>query len=166
MGWAGGIHHAGDLAVLQPVIEATAAEVDWIFMGLCLKQARPYVAEVHPGVPFDAYPAALAALDLDLAVAPLELNRFNQAKSNLRLLEYGVLGWPVVCTDLLPYQKAPVTRTPNNPAAWIRAIREHVNDPEASKAAGAELQNWVLNYWLLDQHLDDWLGALLPDTLK
>ena len=166
VGWAGGIHHAGDLAVLQPVIEATAVEVDWIFMGLCLKQARPYVAEVHPGVPFDAYPAALAALDLDLAVAPLELNRFNQAKSNLRLLEYGVLGWPVVCTDLLPYQKAPVTRTPNNPAAWIRAIREHVNDPEASKAAGAELQNWVLNYWLLDQHLDDWLGALLPDTLK
>ncbi|MBK8533723.1 MAG: hypothetical protein IPL59_00575 [Candidatus Competibacteraceae bacterium] len=63
------------------------------------------VAEVHPGTPFDAlHPAALAALDLDPAVAPLEHHRFNRAKSNLRLLEYGVLGWPVVCTDILPYQ--------------------------------------------------------------
>ena len=163
VGWAGGIHHAGDLAVLQPVIEATAAEVDWVFMGLCPDTARPYVAEVHPGVSFDAYPAALAALDLDLAVAPLELNRFNQAKSNLRLLEYGVLGWPVVCTDILPYQNAPVTRTPNNPAAWIRAIREQVNDPEASRAVGARLRNWVLDCWMLDQHLEEWLSALLPD---
>ncbi|MCC8986147.1 MAG: glycosyltransferase, partial [Candidatus Contendobacter sp.] len=165
VGWAGGIHHAGDLALLQPVIEATAIEVDWIFMGLCLDEAKPYVAEIHSGVSFDAYPAALAALDLDLAVAPLELNRFNRAKSNLRLLEYGVLGWPVICTDILPYQNAPVTRLPNNPNIWIQAIRRYVNDPEASKAAGRELQNWVLNHWMLDQHLDEWLNVLLPDAL-
>ncbi len=164
VGWAGGIHHAGDLALLQPVIEATAAEVDWVFMGLCLDAARPWVAEVHPGTPFDAYPAALAALDLDLAVAPLEHHRFNRAKSNLRLLEYGVLGWPVVCTDILPYQNAPVTRTPNNPDAWIKAIREHIHNPEASIAMGAELQTWVLTHWMLDQHLDDWLNALLPEA--
>ncbi len=166
VGWAGGIHHAGDLAFLQPVIEATAIEVDWVFMGLCLDEARPYVAEMHPGVPFEAYPAALAALDLDLAIAPLEHNRFNRAKSNLRLLEYGALGWPVVCTDILPYQSAPVTLTPNNPEAWIKAIREHINDPETSKAAGIELQNWVLNHWMLDQHLDEWLNALLPDHMS
>ncbi|MCB1767564.1 MAG: glycosyl transferase family 2, partial [Candidatus Competibacteraceae bacterium] len=166
VGWAGGIHHTDDLALLQPVIEATAAEVDWIFMGLCLDQAKPYVAEIHPGAPFNDYPTALAALDLDLAVAPLALNRFNQAKSNLRLLEYGAMGWPVVCTEILPYQHAPVTRVPNDSAAWIRAIRQHVNDPSASKTAGIELQNWVLNHWMLDQHLDEWLHALLPAAPK
>ncbi len=82
------------------------------------------------------------------------------------MLEYGALGWPVVCTDILPYQSAPVTLTPNNPEAWIKAIREHINDPETSKAAGIELQNWVLNHWMLDQHLDEWLNALLPDHMS
>lgn len=163
VGWAGGIHHVGDLELLQPVIEATATEVDWIFMGLCPDSLKPYIAEFHSGVPFDQYPIALAALDLDLAVAPLEHNRFNVAKSNLHLLEYGALGWPVVCTDILPYQNAPVTRVPNNPRAWIEVIREHVSNPEASTVAGARLQTWVLNSWMLDQHLDQWLDALLPE---
>jgi hypothetical protein len=31
----------------------------------------------------------MASLNLDLAIAPLEINPFNESKSNLRLLEYG-----------------------------------------------------------------------------
>ncbi|MBK8750873.1 MAG: glycosyltransferase [Candidatus Competibacteraceae bacterium] len=162
VGWAGAQQHGGDLEFILPVVEATANEVDWIFMGMCPPKLRYHVAEVHNAVPFDQYPAGLAMLDLNLAIAPLELNRFNAAKSNLRLLEYGAVGYPVICTDILPYQNAPVTRVPNNPKAWIDAIREHVHDLDQTRAEGERLREWVLSNWMLDQHLDEWLRALLP----
>ncbi|MBK9953216.1 MAG: glycosyltransferase [Candidatus Competibacteraceae bacterium] len=163
VGWAGAQQHGGDLEFILPVVEATANEVDWVFMGMCPPKLRYHVAEAHPAVPFDQYPTALSALDLDLAIAPLELNRFNTAKSNLRLLEYGAVGYPVIATDILPYRNAPVTRVPNNPRAWINAIREHVHDLAATRVAGERLHEWVLSNWMLDQHLDEWLRALLPD---
>ncbi|MFZ1829815.1 MAG: glycosyltransferase [Candidatus Competibacteraceae bacterium] len=163
VGWAGAQQHQGDLEFILPVVEATANEVDWVFMGMCLAKLRYHIAELHNPVSFDQYPAGLAALDLDLAIAPLEINRFNTAKSNLRLLEYGAVGYPVVCTDIEPYRDAPVTCVPNNPKAWIDAIRAHIHDLDATRAAGGQLRDWVLSNWMLDQHLDEWMKALLPD---
>ncbi|MFP5507441.1 MAG: glycosyltransferase [Gammaproteobacteria bacterium] len=160
VGWAGALQHQGDLELIHEVVKATAQEIDWVFFGMCPPALRPYVAEFHAPVVFEEYPARLAALNLDLAVAPLEYNRFNEAKSNLRLLEYGVLGWPVVCTNIHPYQEAPVERVSNNTRAWLNAIRERIADPDAAAAEGARLRQWVLDRWLLEDHLDEWLGAL------
>lgn len=166
VGWAGAQQHLGDLELIYPVVEALAEEVDWIFMGMCPDPLRPFVREFHDFVrDFEAYPAALAKLDLDLAIAPLELNAFNEAKSNLRLLEYGFMGWPVICTDIFPYQDAPVTRLPNEPQRWISAIREHLAEPVAMQAAGKALQEWVLANFILEDHATDWLEAYGPEPL-
>lgn len=163
VGWAGAQQHQGDLEFIIPVVEATADEVEWVFMGMCLAKLRYHISELHNPASFDKYPAALAALDLDLAIAPLEINRFNAAKSNLRILEYGAVGFPTICTDIEPYRNAPVTLVPNNPQAWIDAIRTHVHEMDATRAAGQTLRKWVLDNWMLDQHLDEWLRMLLPD---
>ncbi len=161
VGWAGAQQHQGDLELLYEVVRTTAQEVEWVFFGMCPEVLRPYVHEFHDFVlSFDAYPAKLASLNLDLAVAPLELNAFNEAKSNLRLLEYGVLGWPVVCTDIYPYRGAPVARVPNEPRAWIEAIRERVHDLDAAAREGDRLREWVLAGYILENHLDEWLAAL------
>ncbi len=167
VGWAGAQQHHGDLALLRDVLEATANEVEWVFFGMCPQDLRPYVTEFRAGVSFDAYPRELASLNLDVAVAPLEVHRFNEAKTNLRLLEYGVFGWPVVCTDIEPYRAydAPVTRVPNRPEAWIEAIRAHVYDLDASEQAGDRLRDWVLKHWILEDYLDDWFDALFGDAL-
>ncbi len=133
---------------------------------MCLDELRPYVYEYHDMVPFEQYPAKLASLNLDLAIAPLENNAFNEAKSNLRLLEYGILGYPVVCSDMLPYQNAPVTRVSNTPQAWLNAIRAQFHDLKATKRAGHQLKQWVLDNWLLENHIDEWAQALniIPAT--
>ena len=110
-------------------------------------------------MPFEQYPAKLASLDLDLAVAPLEVNRFNECKSNLRLLEYGILGWPVVCSDVLPYRGAPVTRVPNRPEAWLEAIRARIHDLDEAQKEGEALQRWVREGWMLEDHLGEWIEA-------
>jgi GT2 family glycosyltransferase/SAM-dependent methyltransferase len=163
VGWAGGVGHTGDLELIIDVVRDTAAEFDWVFFGMCPEALKPLVKEFHPGVPLDQYPAKLAALDLDLAVAPLEDNAFNEAKSHLRLLEYGILGYPVVCSDLVPYQgDFPVTRVPNRYRDWVRALRDAVSDRDALRAQGDALRAKVLANWMMEDHLDTWLKAWLP----
>jgi GT2 family glycosyltransferase/glycosyltransferase involved in cell wall biosynthesis len=160
VGWAGAMQHHGDLEILADAVRETADEVDWIFMGMCPEFLRPYVKEVHEYVAFSAYPAALAKLNLDLAVAPLERNRFNRCKSNLRILEYGAMGWPVIATDIEPYRGAPVHLVGNQTQAWVNAIRDHINELDTTWKAGDTLQQWVRDNHLLQRHLDDWLEAL------
>jgi len=163
VGWAGAVGHTGDLALIASVVEATAKEVDWIFLGMCPDRLRPYVAEYHQWVPLHDYPRKLASLDLDLALAPLEHHPFNECKSNLRLLEYGVLGYPVLCTDILPYQCGlPVSRVANRHHAWTKGIRDLVADREACLMAGDRLREAVLENWMLEDHLDEWQRAWLP----
>lgn len=160
VGWSGSISHAGDLRLIEAVVRELADEVDWVFMALAPSAIKPFIAEYHPGRPFEAYPQALADLDLDLALAPLEPCRFNECKSNLKLLEYGLLGYPVIATDITPYQGAlPVTRVRNTTAAWVRAIREQLSDRDALARQGQSLRAAVLRDWMLEDHLDDWLAA-------
>lgn len=162
IGWAGGTAHKGDLELIKPVIEATRDEADWIFMGMHTEEIRPLLNEFHPGVSFEAYPEALAALDLDIAVAPLEMHRFNQGKSNLRLLEYGALGLPVVCTDIDPYHDSPACCLANDPQRWINALRERIYDAEAREAEGQRMNQWVIENYILEDHLGEWLAAHMP----
>lgn len=163
VGWAGGMTHDGDLAIIADVVRDTADEVDWIFFGMCPEALRPYVKEYHGPIPLDQYPAKLASLNLDLAVAPLEDVPFNHGKSHLRLLEYGILGLPVICTDITPYKGAyPVTRVPTRYKDWIEAIRSHVADMDALAQKGDELKRYIEANWVLEDHLDVWLKAWLP----
>jgi len=164
VGWAGGISHAGDLEMIANVVRALAHEVDWVFFGLCPDVLRPYVAEFHPGVDIERYPRVLARLDLDLAIAPLEDNRFNACKSALRLLEYGACGFPVVCSDIEPYRiDLPVTRVKPRHRDWVAAIRAHLADADARATAGDALREAVRRDWMLaGDGLEDWRRAWLP----
>lgn len=162
VGWAGGTAHAGDLRLIIDVVAATAKEIDWVFMGMCPDEVRPWIKEFHPFASYDEYPARLAALNLDLAVAPLEQIPFNRGKSNLRLLEYGALAIPVVCTDIDPYRNSPACRVANQPRAWLDALRERIHDPDAAAREGEAMRQWVVDHYILEDHLDAWMRAHLP----
>ncbi|WP_417539722.1 glycosyltransferase [Marinobacter sp.] len=165
VGWAGGASHTGDLELIADVVRELAKEVDWIFLGMCPEFMRPYVKEWHQGVSIERYADKLASLDLDLAVAPLEDNPFNICKSNLKLLEYGACGFPVVCSNIAPYQgELPVTRVRNRFVDWVDAIRSHTADREATARLGDELRvavrrDWLLTGTALDQWRDAWTGS-------
>jgi len=163
IGWAGGTTHQGDLAILKEVIEQTRSEADWIFFGMCPADIRPLLTEYHPFTGFSDYPARLASLALDIAVAPLAEHPFNQGKSNLRLLEYGILGIPVVCTDIEPYRNSPACCVANTTEAWIAALRDRIHNAEAREAEGQNMRKWVQQNHLLENHLQEWLEAHLPD---
>jgi hypothetical protein len=165
VGWGGGTSHTGDLLLIKAVVQALASEVHWVFFGMCPDELRPYIHEYHASVPLEDYPAKLTSLDLDLAVAPLEQHIFNDCKSNLRLLEYGACGFPVVCTETRSYRGTlPVTLvSTNGTEEWIAAIRAHLADPVASAAQGQTLRETIhRDFMLHGPALQRWLDAWTP----
>lgn len=165
VGWAGGVSHTGDLEMIADVVKELASEVEWVFFGMCPDKLRPYIHEFHLGVPIGEYPAALARLNLDLALAPVEQNLFNECKSNLRLLEYGACGFPVVCSDVRCYQgdDLPVTRVKNRFRDWVEAIRMHLSDLDETARQGDRLREVVQKGWMLEgDNLQRWREAWLP----
>lgn len=166
VGWAGGASHTGDLEMIADVVKELASEVEWVFFGMCPDKLRPYVHEYHAGVPIRDYPAKLAQLNLDLALAPVEQNLFNDCKSNLRLLEYGACGFPVICSDVLCYQNSglPVTLVKNRFRDWVEAIRMHLADLDETARLGDRLRGVVQSRWMLEgDNLLLWRKAWTPD---
>ncbi|GLW61660.1 hypothetical protein Hthe01_20090 [Hydrogenophilus thermoluteolus] len=160
VGWVGAMQHRGDLELLIPVIEATKDEVHWVFMGMWLPEFEHLVPEKHGWVDFHDYPKKMAELDLDLALAPLEYNVFNEAKSNLRLIEYGALGYPVIATDIIPYHtdNPPITLLPNEPQKWIESILFSILSRDYIEK-GNKLNLWVKKHYLLQQTMENWISA-------
>jgi glycosyltransferase involved in cell wall biosynthesis len=166
VGWGGGTSHHGDLEIIADVVRTLANEVEWVFFGMCPDELRPYIHEFHGTIALDAYPAKLASLNLDLALAPLELHIFNHCKSNLRLLEYGACGYPVVCTDTDAYRGyLPCTRVVSNSTEeWLQAIRMHLADPDASYRMGDQLREAVLrDFMLRGDNLEHWMNGWFAD---
>ncbi|BCQ45647.1 hypothetical protein ERHA55_31740 [Erwinia rhapontici] len=162
VGWAGGSSHRGDLEMIVDIIKEFAHDVEWVFFGMCPEKLRPYIHEYHQGVDISLYPEKLASLNLDLALAPVEDNIFNACKSNLRLLEYGVCGIPVICSNVACYtdDDLPVTRVNNRFIDWRDAIRMHLADQDASARMGAELQTAVRRDWMLTgNNVVEWATA-------
>lgn len=166
VGWGGGTSHSGDLEIIADVVRELAGEVEWVFFGMCPEALKPYIHEYHPGVSLQAYPAKLASLNLDLALAPLEFHIFNDCKSNLRLLEYGACGYPTICTDTEAYRGyLPCTRVySNSTEEWLQAIRSHLSDPAASYRMGDELREAVMRDFVLrEDNLRHWEWGWLAD---
>lgn len=165
VGYSGSASHSVDTYLLENVVKKTAKQIDWIFFGQCPQNIRRYLAEYHDYVSIENYAQKLASLNLDLALAPLEYNDFNACKSNLKVLEYGILGYPVIATDFGPYtnqegccKNFAITRVKNTPKAWLNAILQHINDLEHSKKLGQQLQQQVLNFGFIQQHIDLWVN--------
>jgi glycosyltransferase involved in cell wall biosynthesis len=166
IGWGGGTSHRGDLELIVDVVRELADEVEWVFFGMCPDLLKPYIHEFHTAVSLHTYPAKLASLNLDLALAPLEFHIFNDCKSNLRLLEYGACGYPVICSDTEAYRgHLPATRVYSNSSQeWLQAIRMHLSDPNASYRMGDELRETVLrDFMLRGENLQYWANGWLPD---
>jgi glycosyltransferase involved in cell wall biosynthesis len=127
------------------------------------EQVKPYIKEFHSFVSIKDYPEKMASLNLDIAVAPLEDNWFNQCKSNLRLLEYGAMGWPVVCSDVFPYQsyEPPVIRCNNNVEEWVEAISDLIDDDSKRIKMGVDLNTWVNSKFDLEGWSSKWFNALV-----
>src|SRR3984885_4716425 len=89
----------------------------------------PAPIEYHSGVPFDQYSAVLGAMKLDIALAPLEHHAFNHCKSDLRVIEYGAAGFPVIASNISTFKECPhILFAEHDAEDWVRQIRGLIAD--------------------------------------
>lgn len=163
LGWLGG----KDAHLLAEVVPALAGEVEWVVLGDCPETLRPFLTELHPAVEQHHLAVTLAALNLDLALVPMAETLGNACAGDLRVLQHAACGHPVVCSRVPGFiagEALPLSRVNNQATDWIRAIRLHLEDRDASAALGDTLQSTVRAQWLLEgERLDAWRQAWLAD---
>jgi len=169
VGWHGQVVvHQGDLAFLTSVVRATVDEFEWVFFGGLPDVLNDLGAKIAvvPAVHVRLFATVFAHLDFDVVLAPLEHNRFNDAKSNLRVLQAGALGYAALATDCPSYRDLPATLVPNDAAAWIDALRAFDADRDAMRAGAGRLETVVREHFFLDRlaprYFAAWTGTDAP----
>lgn len=149
IGWGGSISHDGDLDLLVKSIKEISG-AHWTFLG---HKPRMDYAGVDftevPGVPPHQYFGVLASQGLELMLAPLEDNAFNQAKTNLKIVQAGLVGAAVICSPCRPYLdgKPPVFAYAETEEEFKTAIETWLALPEKKKIwHRARMRNWAKEY--------------------
>ena len=121
--------------VIDAIIK-TRKEFQWVFVGAFPLRLGPYVQskeiEFHPWQQMYSYPQKLHDLEIQMAVAPLQVNNFNNAKSDLKYIEGCALGIPVACQDMETYKEAPIKFKTGE--EMIQRIRETLNNGNKYKS--------------------------------
>lgn len=168
VGWGGGVSHKGDLDIIVPLIEAFGGHVEFVFLGM--KPDTPHPVEFHLGVAPRDYLQKLASLNLDLMIAPIEDNLFNRCKSNLRLIEAGACGYPVLASPVEPYlELSPPVFGYAEPTAdaWIEKLRAFIETPaDERRKHGEALAAWARRNFSMTDRGEERLKGWLPSNAK
>lgn len=166
--WAGGASHSKDLQIIsgsfdhkeitiagyEDVTKATpgthqeTSGKEWAKVANAFEGAILYPATKDTSKYMQAYDGHA------FAVAPLVDNPFNQCKSNLKILEAGAKGIPIICSQTLPYFNpidAPFVTYADKTWEWEQEIKRYLNNPTYREDRGDALAEHVrLHYNMQD----------------
>jgi len=172
VGWVGGIHHEADVKEFASVPHmvnqrAGRERVHWGFYG------RPpvdpenkddwqqqvwdnYQKTLLSGFKgannwniYQALPASdygIMYSNIDIAIAPLQNNEFNDSKSDIKVAECGRYKVPLVATDVGCYSDTIINGytgyliPPDSPKSeWVKVLHKMIADPKGTKRMGENL---------------------------
>lgn len=153
--WMGGASHASDWWHISPTLVELCKKhpnVKLVIAGVhyagTTKEIDPKQLEVHDEwTDLSAHPYRMAALGADIGICPLEDNRFNRCKSELKYTEYSALGIPTVASDCIPY--SPVIEhgktgyLAKTQAEWVEHLSALVKNESLREEVGANARKWV-----------------------
>ena len=122
-----------DFYHINEVVRKTVNEFQWVFFGaLPIPLVDLYKAgkiEFHNWTKLYDFPEKIASLNAQLMIAPLQENVFNNGKSDIKLIEAGAFGTPVICQDLVTYKEADFKfKTGDDLVDQIRKVLKHKDD--------------------------------------
>lgn len=169
--FSGTVTHEHDLALVERAIERIIREfpeqVEFLFWGnapATLKKLRQ-IKTVDAFMPnYKDYAARLKTLPVDLALVPLEVVPFNQAKSPVKWLEYSACKIPGIYTNIEAYnQVVDHGKTgwlvPNNAEAWHEAMKKLILDDDLRRGIAENAHRAVLARHMLKQNTHLWTQA-------
>jgi O-antigen biosynthesis protein len=117
--------------------------------------------EFHPNVPIHQHPQKVCDLRLDVGIAPLIDDAFNQNKSCIKYYEYAMSGAVTLASHVLPYSaEVPITAK-NNRDAWKRRLEEVLQTDRAK--LWREQRDWVLTNRNIETNVALWEKAFAGD---
>ena len=174
IGWVGGIHHEEDVREISNYLMGVNSKVGlenvrWDFYGrppqdpenpkdwqqdvwdqyekilsVGLNRTRRNW-QVLGALPCHGYGAFYT--DMDVSIAPLQYNEFNDSKSEIKVMECGRYGIPLVCSDVGCYSETIVNGETgyiiprDNPRnEWVRILATVSNDKKHREEMGRNLK--------------------------
>ena len=172
--YMGSATHDDDLAQVLPALDVVAQASQQFRLTLVgvttrkdLKNGRPWLEILEPPVKdYISFTQWLHSQGgrFDFAIAPLRDAKFNLCKSDLKLLDYGALGLPVIASDVSVYRAANapgVCLVSNSTEAWTNALREQIALGEENRNLGETLRQWVIRERMLDKTLPEFDSFIL-----
>jgi glycosyltransferase involved in cell wall biosynthesis len=169
VGWAGTNTHSGDVKKVFDLVPALLDELpqmDFELVGLPMPETwkrfgdRIRTRDYIPVAEFQRY---WASWQWDVALAPLERNKFNLSKSSIKMLEASTLGIPCVASRIASYEKfaryskeLPKYVMADSGAEWKRKIRDLVVDKGLRESVGAEMLRVGKEYYNIAKNAVRW----------
>ena len=161
LGWIGSASHLADRKVVQKaiaIIQKKYDNVDFYHAGMCItdqENKREFSFKGTKG--YEEYPQFLNDLDLDIAIAPIKDTAFNRSKSNIKWLEHGMLGTPMVLSDVRPYSDSVehgvtgfLAKTQKD---WVEYLSKLIESKTLRKVIGNNANTVIRDNWDIKQQL-------------
>lgn len=157
-----------DFSHIVEAIRSTADQYQWVFVAAIppglddlLQEGK---VEFHPWVTLDRYPLFVASLQVNLMIAPLQNIPFNEARSDLKILEAGAMGVPIICQDMLTYRDAILKFQSGN--ELLEKIKEVLGDREHYFSLSDWGRQYVKPRWLeLEENIGQYLELFAGPNL-
>ena len=168
IGWAGATGHANGMRPwLDEVANVMRRRPDSRFVSIGQNFAKELAKEFEPErlltipwAPFDVYPAAMTLMDI--ALAPAGKSNFFRGKSDLRWLEAGALGIPLVADSAVyPEIEDGVTGFHVDSPAKVRdTLIRLVDDRELRERVGAAAKAHIIEHRSAQVAAKSWAAVL------
>lgn len=156
--WAGGASHEPDLRLVSNTFDDELLTIAGYEASQSIT-GQEWI-KIRRNLPNAKYKAAVKDLDNymsvyeshAIAIAPLVDNDFNNCKSNLKILEAGAKGIPIVCSKVLPYFNPVDARAvtyAENKAEWHYEIVKLLRNPNYREDRGLFLAEHVRTHYNL-----------------
>jgi len=172
VGWVGiMIWRSGDIETLKGWLGPTLDKYDLRFHHAGIDPNKPHEFAEIAGVNPDRLSGTTGAspqqygnilLPMDIALVPLNTLPFNEAKSNLKGLEYAFSGIPFVAADTYEYRllsEQGAGNVASRPKDWMKAIQKLI-DPDERKRQADRGYNTVMEHYNLETRVDTWMTAI------
>lgn len=178
IGYMGTLTHAHDLQMivepLRKLLFRYANRVRFEIVGVSSSQDRlkrifgPAVKFLEPagGANYERFVDWFRKnVHWDIGLAPLSARSFNRYKSDIKFLDYGVMGIPGIFSNVGPYPATVRDRitgvlVENDVEAWYQAMETLVQDDNLRRRLGACAFEHVVTERMLEARAVDWIRAI------
>lgn len=171
IGWAGGAYHLLDFDIVVPVMRYILKKYDYIKFASIgavpeeLLKEFPDRVLFHKFMDMDLLPDTMHKVKFTIGLAPLWENKFNDSRSNVRLLQYSVLEIPTIASNFGAYKRAAEDKFPmmvveNNTEEWITAIESLIENKKQRDFLGQAARERTKFSFRAERIIRRWSAAL------